>query len=962
MAAINPKLTVNLGMNAAGLHKGVGQAKQDLQGLGKAASQSDKHVSSLKKNLGGIWRITGGILLFNVIRHITHSIRDLIGTTMDFETQMRNVNSVAQLSEQEFKQLNEAVLDLALDPRVKDGPAELAKGLYEVVSAGYSTADGLKIMEQAAFAATAGMTTTETAADVIISTLGAYGLSAEHAGEVTDQLFQIVNISKYTFEDLASAMDSVTPTAAALGVGINDIGAAMAVMASKGVDADTATVQLNGIMTALLKPTDAMTEIIHGLGYASGSAMIKTEGFTKTMQLLYGTIGDNEDLAAAAFGDVRALRGYMNLTNDGAVALEENLVKMGEATDGVGATQKALNEQMKATSFQLAVLRKNIQILAIKGYGLLMPYFNRAITGVNNFVAKSIKAFNKYRGMGIDIFSSFKLGVHEVLKDTFSLNTANSFLHFVDAMETLVHGLEDAFKGMWSVIQPILEFLGKHMDYVTPAIIGAVAALVLLKLALIAVAVVGAIVEIVLSPIFLLILALMAVGALFAVAWTKDWFDIRDKTSTAIEFIVDLFHWVMKEIQPLIDGIVALGTYWKKIVTHSIEPGNLEGVPGWLKPIALVTGRVVKSIRVFIVTWKKLGALAAFRTLPKQIAALGRALAKVADQAGLHEFAKGLEDAYYRIGKIVGNIVNIVHSAATGDWDAVFRNILRLAGNIGGLLAAVIQMIGGLIEDASRNIPWEKIFKGIWEGIKAADAKINLAMQRLGAFLWEAFLAGMQSIWDNQIVPFLQAVGKGIIDGIKWYWNGVYDAGYLLIDALWKGMSSLWNSLVSWFDSAVGAIATAAESIWSSMYDAGWDIVDGFWQGFSSLWNSFMDWLGTAWDEIPGGIKKVLGIASPSKVFAEVGMNAMLGLQQGIQQGLPNVQTSVAVVGSATVKSAQTSMASADSFIGQSTTSPRSYNFGDINVTSTASDPVQVAREVSKVLLAEITRVEAGAA
>lgn len=68
----------------------------------------------------------------------------------------------------------------------------------------------------------------------------------------------------------------------------------------------------------------------------------------------------------------------------------------------------------------------------------------------------------------------------------------------------------------------------------------------------------------------------------------------------------------------------------------------------------------------------------------------------------------------------------------------------------------------------------------------------------------------------------------------------------------------------------------------NAVYAAGQRAVDGFSSGFFSKWTELLNNIGNAFAEMVAFIKYLLGIASPSTVFADVGTNMILGLAQGI--------------------------------------------------------------------------------
>ena len=83
---------------------------------------------------------------------------------------------------------------------------EAAKALYQIISAGYDGAEGMKILEVAAKAAIGGVTDTATAADAITTILNSYKMSADQAQLVSDQLFRTVKLGKNNFGELGQSI------------------------------------------------------------------------------------------------------------------------------------------------------------------------------------------------------------------------------------------------------------------------------------------------------------------------------------------------------------------------------------------------------------------------------------------------------------------------------------------------------------------------------------------------------------------------------------------------------------------------------------------------------------------------------------------------------------------------------------------------------------------------------------
>lgn len=120
------------------------------------------------------------------------AIGKIASSTIAFDKAMRNVNSIAQLSEKQFGSLEKQVRNLA--GRTAQAPKTLAEGLYDLVSSGFNSAQSMKILGASAKAATAGLTTTEVSTKAVAAVLNAYHKPASSAVKVSDELFQTVNL------------------------------------------------------------------------------------------------------------------------------------------------------------------------------------------------------------------------------------------------------------------------------------------------------------------------------------------------------------------------------------------------------------------------------------------------------------------------------------------------------------------------------------------------------------------------------------------------------------------------------------------------------------------------------------------------------------------------------------------------------------------------------------------------
>jgi TP901 family phage tail tape measure protein len=289
-----------------------------------------------------------------------------------FETRMRNVNSLVHLNDAQFKALSGSVLDLST--KLPQSANVLAEGLYDITSSGFSGADALTVLNKSAEAASAGLTTTATAAQAIDAVLNAYGLSAASAGDVSDTLFQTVNLGVISFEQLASTIGDVVGTAAAAHIPIAQLGAAIATMTLSGISPAEAGTSVNRLIQGLIQPSSGLATVYKSLGIESGAAALQAKGLDGVMEQLRKATGGNVTALLQLFPEQRAARGAFALMSDAG----RTYVRVGKAIEDEnarqGATHKALAEQMKGTSLQLKLLENAAVKTAIEiGTALLPP-------------------------------------------------------------------------------------------------------------------------------------------------------------------------------------------------------------------------------------------------------------------------------------------------------------------------------------------------------------------------------------------------------------------------------------------------------------------------------------------------------------------------------------------------------------------------------------------------------------
>lgn len=260
----------------------------------------------------------------------------------EFEQAMKEVETISEATQKNFKGISAEVL--ALSKNSPDGPAKLAKAYYQIVSAGYDGAAGMKLLETASKAATAGVTSTETAADGITTTLNAFKLSAEEADEVADAMFTTVKLGKTTFEQLSSTLSQAAPLAAATGFSYQELLAAVASLTKQGVPTAQA-------MTQIRSGIESVSEVL-------GDGAAKSMTLQNAFQAIYDKAGGSQTKLKELTGRMEAMSAILGIAGPNAEGAARDLEQLG---DSAGSAEVAFKRMAGSNVNEWAILSNKIK-------------------------------------------------------------------------------------------------------------------------------------------------------------------------------------------------------------------------------------------------------------------------------------------------------------------------------------------------------------------------------------------------------------------------------------------------------------------------------------------------------------------------------------------------------------------------------------------------------------------------
>lgn len=253
-------------------------------------------------------------------------------------------------------------------------------------------------------------------------------------------------------------------------------------------------------------------------------------------------------------------------------------------------------------------------------------------------------------------------------------------------------------------------------------------------------------------------------------------------------------------------------------------------------------------------------------------------------------------------------------------------------------IISLIIALGAVVYSVIKN--WDKIaawFKKLWDAIvgifKAAWEAIKKVWSTVTGWfsnLWGGIKAGAGKAWEgikNTINKAREGVQKawGSVKG--WFSNlwGNVKSG---ISNAWGGIKDWFSNLqpVEWMRGAWENVGTFFENLGPRFYEWGKNLLQGLWNGITSMVDKIVEGMKNIGRRIANGFKSILGINSPSRLFAEYGLNITQGLVVGLDRGgaiVENATEGVAMQATRGItQSMQSSTVNTSTIVGGGNTGP----------------------------------------
>lgn len=338
--------------------------------------------------------------------------------------------------------------------------------------------------------------------------------------------------------------------------------------------------------------------------------------------------------------------------------------------------------------------------------------------------------------------------------------------------------------------------------------------------------------------------------------------------------LVQIVGQILTAVAPLIGPILQL-------VSAALGP-LLTIVQALLPPFTLLIQSVLKALQPVI------------PVIAQAFTQLGTALAPLAGALG-----NALVQIFVALTPILQPLAGLFLQLVTAIIPLLgpITTLITILGQIISIVATVVAAIIGFIANAIT--PLVAIF-GVLNSVVsgAMNAILSVISGVIGVVssIFTGLVTTVSNVWGQITGAISSAVNKVasfISNGFNTAVNAVRNAFSSIVSAVSSGV----NNAVNFVAGLAGRILSAIGNFGSLLYNAGKDLLTGLINGISAMIGHVINSVIDVGKKILSGIKGALGISSPSKEMAKIGVFVGQGLIKGMEQITPAVNSAAASMG-----------------------------------------------------------------
>ena len=461
----NKKAYADMGYVAKETHKKVNSEVDETTDTYKDSSEkikdtvndtAEKTESSMTKALK---KIGAAVVAAFAVDKIKDFGKACISAGMDFDSQMSTVAAISGATGEEFEILRAKAQEMGATTAFS--ATESAQAMEYMAMAGWKTTDitnGLAGVMNLAAASGEDLATTS---DIVTDAMTAFGMSADQSTYFADVLAQTATNANTNVGMMGETFKYVAPLAGAMGYNIEDMSAAIGLMANAGIKGSQSGTSLRNIITNLASPTDKVAGAMDDLGISLTDSDGKTKSFGETLSDLRISFADLDEVQktqyASAIAGKEGMSGLLALINSS----DEDFDKLTDSIKNcTGASEEMAEIRLDNLEGDVTLFKSALEGAQIAISDKLTPVLRNLVKKATDWLPKIQKSI---------------IAVIDKLEDKFGplIKRIKNIAEESDITEKSISFLKEAFEKTVDVISEIGDKFLDFIEWITGSTNGA---------------------------------------------------------------------------------------------------------------------------------------------------------------------------------------------------------------------------------------------------------------------------------------------------------------------------------------------------------------------------------------------------------------------------------------------------------------------------------------------------------
>ena len=418
-----------------------------LERLGRATNDAtqrqEEHTEETERSVSAYGRMKGAVLALGAALGITFAVNKVkdffsgaVKDAAEFEAQMSTVGAVSGASAADMEKLRAAAEKMGAE--TKYNATEAAQGLENLARAGLNAEESITVLPSVLSLATANGIDLADSASYITQAVAGMGLSMDQAGRVADVLSAAASNANTDIKGMGEALAYAAPTAASLGLTVEQTAAYIGKFADAGIEGSRAGTSLNNMMAQFSNPASTFRKELAALG-------IRTNDFNQAIRQL-AAAGPKGEAAINALG-MEAGPAFKALLGQGIGALDDLTTKLENAGGTAAEQAKRMSDNVPGAFAELESAWDGFKLKIAAP--ILEPLKNKMLelAGVISDLVNS----GKVEALGEKIAAVFRDGADAVINFVKNLDFGSiidNVAGWFENLKTVGRGLNGAFQAL----------------------------------------------------------------------------------------------------------------------------------------------------------------------------------------------------------------------------------------------------------------------------------------------------------------------------------------------------------------------------------------------------------------------------------------------------------------------------------------------------------------------------------